>query len=394
MTVPTKSLPALLLFATSVAADSNGFLDKRDNDNEQASQMFQAASRLATVVKASTGMTTAQRVDSKNVQDSVICPLADNVAHMVSKALKEAGDSPEGKTRGMMNKLVGIANGVQNAADKADVSCGGLSKLRDQSDKVKSTVQSHNKKRDNDSDYDTDDDSDDDSDYDSDNDSDHDNDEDSDSDDHDEDSDSDGSDDDSDDDSDVDDEDYTTATALAVSNKKWMGVYKGIENMNSLPNDYLCGSIDTAAQSINRMNEEISSNSDDKVKKLVENGVIKTGKSFTSNAKKNNIKCGSQLSSLNNALNKKANISSVSMSSSAQPASEPNAGTATATASSLSTKAAKTSSPISSPSSAATSGSASSHASASTQEATSGASALTKNAAYLSAGALAALALI
>ncbi|KAA8905510.1 hypothetical protein TRICI_005279 [Trichomonascus ciferrii] len=368
MVVPQKSVPALLLFATVVAADADNLLDRRDSKDEQASEMFQAASRLATVVKASTGMTRGNKVDSKVIQDSVVCPLAEDVADMVSKALEEAGDSPEGKTRGMMNKLVGISRGVDKTADKANVSCNGLSKLKSQSNKVKSAIQK-NRKRDTGHKYDTDTDNSDTSDT-SESDT---------SDDGESDTSDDETTDDDSDDSDIDEDEYTTATALAVSNKKWMGVYKGVEHMKSLPNDYLCDSIGSAAESVDKMNKEVGSSASKKTKNLVDHGVVKTGKQFTSSAKDNGIKCDSQLSSLNKALNKKANGASSSSGS--------------ARVSSLSTKAAasKTGSSSSSPSAAAAT---SSSTSSSTQDAESAANRLSTNPAYFGAGAAIAWALL
>lgn len=312
-------VPALLLSATAVAVGTDNLLGKRDND--QAFQMFQAANRLATVVESSTSMTKADKVDSSSLQDTVICPLAEDVADMVSKALKEAGDSPQNQTRQIMQKLVRISSAVQKVADNADVSCDGLSDLKEQSDKVKSAVED-----------DTDDDSDNDDDSDS------------------------------DEESDTDEDSLTTVTALAVSNKKWMAAYNGVEHLQSLPDDYLCDSIDTAAKSIEKMNNEVNSNTGNNTKGLIENGVIELGKNFTSSADDNNIKCDSQLSSLNNALNKNASRNSTSTSSSSS-----------------------------------TSSSASSSASGSTtasQDSDSGAAGISNNVVYLTAGVIAALALL
>ncbi|KAA8910189.1 hypothetical protein TRICI_004207 [Trichomonascus ciferrii] len=365
MVVPTKTVPALLLFATAVAADADNLLDKRAQGNDKASQMFQAASRLATVVGSSTGMTKASKVDSKTMQDSVICPLAEDVADMVSKALKEAGDNPQGQTRGMMNKLVGISRGIENVANSANVDCDGLTKFKDQADKVKSAVQSNNHKRDNDSDDDYDDDDDNDTDYDS-------------------------------DFEDDDYNDYDTGKALAVSNKQWMGVFKGVEHLPNLPEDYLCDAIGTSAKSVDKMNEEVGSNANSNTKNLVDNGVVRTGKSFTSNAKDNGVKCDSEISALNKSLNKKSSGSSGSSSSMSGSSSS---SSGSATASSMSTKASQTASSSGSATSSgsqasSTASGSSSESGSSTQDADSGAAGLTNNAAFLGAGAIAALALL
>jgi hypothetical protein len=300
-------------------------------------------------------MTKASKVDSKTMQDSVICPLAEDVADMVSKALKEAGDTPQGKTRGMMNKLVGISRGIENVANSAKVDCDGLTKFKDQADKVKSAVQSNHKR-----DYDSDD---------SDNDTD-------------------------DDDSDFEDDDYNdydTGRALAVSNKKWMGTFKGVEHLPNLPEDYLCDAIGTSAKSVNKMNEEVGSNADSKTKNLVDNGVVKAGKSFTSSAKNNGVKCDSEISDLNKSLNKKSSGSDSSSSKSGSSSS------GSASASSMSTRASQTASSSSSATSSgaqASSTDSSSTSGSATQEADSGAAGLTNNAAFLGAGAIAALALL
>lgn len=366
MVVPTKTVPALLLFATAVAADADDLLNKRAQGNDQASQMFQAASRLATVVGSATGMTKASKVDSKTMQDSVICPLAEDVADMVSKALNEAGDSPQGKTRGMMNKLVGISRGIENVANSANVDCDGLTKFKDQADKVKSKVQSNNHRKRDDDDSDSDTDSDNDDDYDS-------------------------------DFEDDDYNDYDTGKALAVSNKQWLGVFNGVQHLPDLPEDYLCDAIGTSAKSVDKMNQEVGSSASSNTKNLVENGVVRTGKSFTGSAKNNGVKCDSEISALNKSLNKKSSgSSSKSKSGSSSSAASTSAS---GSASSMSTKASKT---ASSETSATSSGSqasstasgSSSDSGSSTQDADSGAAGLASNAAFLGAGAIAALALL
>lgn len=363
MVVPAKSVSALLLFATAVAADADNLLDTRANNDGQASEMFQTASRLATVVKSSTGMIRASKVDSKTIQDNIICPLAKDVADMVSEALEEAGDNPEGKTRKMMDKLVRISRDVEKRADKSNVSCEGLSKLKNQSNKVKTAVRRNNRKRDSGHKYDTDTSTDDSGT----------------SDDPESDTSDDETTDDDSDDSDIDDEDYTTSTALVVSNKRWMGVYKDVDHMNSLPNDYLCDSIGTAAKSVNKMNKEIGANASKKTRNLVENGVIKKGKHFTSKAQENGIKCDSQLSSLNKSLNNKSSDSS-SFSGSKSGSSLSTKATASNTASSSSTNSAA----------AATN----TNSSSSTGDSDSGAARLSANAGHFGAGAVIAWALL
>lgn len=351
MVVPQKS--GLLLLASSALVAAR---DNNNQGNDKSSQMFQTASDFATVIGRAAGMSRAKDVEVDTMKNTVVCPLAENVADMIDSAMKEIGDdSPQGKTKGMMNKFVGVTKGIKNVAQHQNIKCDGLDKVQDQADKVLSKLKSnrggnHHNKRDHD---DSDSDDGDESDYD-------------------------------DDDFEEDeDENFNTGDALAASTNRITQIltYSSFKTGdNNLPNDYLCDAVDTASKSLKKLQDEVPTTPHKKTKSEVAKS-INNGYKFTENADKNNIKCDSQVSSFKDTLGKVSKKMGVANTKASASATVSSLATKLSATSSGATK--ETSSSTGSSTGSSSSAKSTSSGSASSTDSDSGAAAITNSVPYI-----------
>ncbi|KAA8910190.1 hypothetical protein TRICI_004208 [Trichomonascus ciferrii] len=255
MKVPVKYAPSVFLIAT------NAILATAENNTDMTSDMILTASQMASIVGRGIGLTKGDGVDSKVVENDFICPLANNVADMVSKTLEEVGDQPQGKTKGLLNQFSGLSKSIEKVSSERDVSCDGLESMQEQAKKVTSL----NRKRDDSGE------------------------------------DEDGVDTDFEK---KDDEHYETSDAFALLSQRSLGILVRaghITGEGRLPEDFLCGSVDTTTKAVDTLKGKMSTTLHKETKKNIGRAVT-NGYRFTENAKNNSISCDSKVSNLAKSL--------------------------------------------------------------------------------------------
>lgn len=232
-----------------------------DSTNSTASDMILTASQMASIVGRGIGITRGDGVDSKTIENDFLCPLADNIADMVSKALKEVGDRPQGKTKGLLNQFSSVSKSIQKSSNTRDISCEGLDNIQEQARKVSSLSRKRDDSGEDEDGVDTDFEN-------------------------------------------KDDEHYDTSDALALLSQRSLGILVAAGHKTGegqLPDDFLCGSVETTTRAIDTLKDKMSTTLHKQTKKNIGRAVT-NGYRFTENAKNNSITCDSKVDKLASSL--------------------------------------------------------------------------------------------
>jgi hypothetical protein len=279
MRVSLKYVSGFILITTN--AILGGAATETD---KKASDMILTASQMASIVGRGIGLTRGDGVDSKIVENDFICPLADNVAEMLSKTLKKIGDQPQGRIKDVLNQFSDISRSIKKVSRKRDVSCDGLDNMQE---KVTSLSQKRDDSGEDEDGVDTDFEK-------------------------------------------KDDEHYDTSDALALLSQRSLGILVRaghITGEGQLPEDFLCGSVETTTKAIDTLKGKMSTTLHKETKKNIGRAVT-NGYRFTENAKNNTISCDSKVSNLAKSLKNIGQESGIAQSRASE----------SATASSLATK--------------------------------------------------------